>query len=227
MLSRTLHLSAAALLGAALLWPGTSRAAADELPRGPVSALVDLVPVVAEHERAGYSRTSFRHWTDADGDGCPTRAEVLKEESEVPVTQGAACRITAARWTSYYDGKVFESPARIDIDHLVPLAEAFDSGAWAWSAAEREAYANDLSDSRHLVAVSAAQNRAKADRDPAQWMPAEAGAACRYVSEWTAVKLRWALSADVAEAAALAQIAAGCPADVVEVEGDRRPGAVS
>ncbi|MEU8826511.1 HNH endonuclease family protein [Streptomyces sp. NPDC048636] len=92
-----------------------------------------------------------------------------------------------------------------------PLAGSWDSGASAWSPAERQAYANDLGDQRTLAAVTARENRSKADQDPAEWLPSDAGAVCRYVTEWTAVKARWGLSADRAEVDALEQLADGCP----------------
>ncbi|GAA2775231.1 hypothetical protein GCM10010521_62190 [Streptomyces rameus] len=82
---------------------------------------------------------------------------------------------------------------------LVPLAEAWDSGASAWTAAEREAYANDLGDDRALIAVSAASNRSKADQDPSTWLPPAAGYRCQYATDWIADKTRWGLSIDTAE----------------------------
>ena len=88
------------------------------------------------------------------------------------------------------------SPSDLDIDHLVPLAEAWDSGARNWTAAQRQAYANDLGDARALVAVTDNVNQAKGDQDPAEWMPPAAGATCRYVGEWAAVKIRWRLTVD-------------------------------
>lgn len=97
----------------------------------------------------------------------------------------------------------------LDIDHLVPLDEAWASGARSWSSARREAYANDLADPRTLVAVSLHENRSKGDRDPAQWLPARG--VCRYVADWVAVKLRWGLGVDSLERSALARVAARCP----------------
>jgi hypothetical protein len=78
-----------------------------------------------------------------------------------------------------------------DIDHLSPLAEAWDSGAWAWDADTRMRYADDLDDPRSLIAVSASANRSKGDQDPAEWMPPAASYACTYITDWVAVKTRW------------------------------------
>jgi hypothetical protein len=62
---------------------------------------------------------------------------------------------------------------------------------FAWTAQQREAYANYLDAPHHLVAVTARSNRSKADKDPAQWLPPHEPARCRYIAEWTAVKQRW------------------------------------
>ncbi|MGP4091830.1 HNH endonuclease family protein, partial [Streptomyces sp. KR55] len=96
------------------------------------------------------------------------------------------------------------------IDHLVPLAEAWDSGASGWTSTRRERYANDLGEERALVAVTARSNRQKADQDVAEWLPNDA-VVCRYVADWTAIKLRWALAIDPIEQQKLTDLAAGCP----------------
>ncbi|MFE9003060.1 HNH endonuclease family protein [Streptomyces sp. NPDC007875] len=197
---------------AAVLAGATAPAVAD--PGDTVSttlrqAIADL-PVAAE-DRTGYERSKFRHWVDADRDGCNTRAEVLIEEALEPPTVDAGCVLTGGTWHSYYDDADQTSARALDIDHMVPLAEAWDSGASAWSAGERQAYANDLGDARALVAVTARENRQKADQDPAEWLPSDEGARCQYVGEWAAVKTRWGLTVDPVEADALEQLAAGCP----------------
>nr|WP_209445400.1 HNH endonuclease family protein [Streptomyces achromogenes] len=94
---------------------------------------------------------------------------------------------------------------------MVPLAEAWDSGALAWSSVEREAYANDLGDERALIAVSAASNRSKADQDPATWLPSAAGYRCQYVTDWIADKTRWGLTIDTGEKVALTKTLSNCP----------------
>jgi hypothetical protein len=93
----------------------------------------------------------------------------------------------------------------------VPLAQAWDSGAAGWDAAQRQAYANDLDDARHLVAVTARSNRQKADQDPATWLPPHPQARCRYATEWVSVKRRWQLSVDPAEKTVLIESAGNCP----------------
>ncbi|MDT0473021.1 HNH endonuclease family protein [Streptomyces sp. DSM 41014] len=208
------------LAGLALLIPTAPAHAAPERAPGdtitvPVGrALADL-PVQAE-SRDGYERTKFKHWVDADSNGCNTRAEVLLRDAVVAPTRSGRCILTGGRWVSPYDDRMIDGPSGLDIDHLVPLAEAWDSGASAWSAAERQEYANDLGDARDLVAVSAASNRSKADKDPTEWLPT-AGYRCTYVTNWITDKTRWQLSVDPAEAATLRQILDDCPEGDVTV----------
>lgn len=165
----------------------------------------------ADERREGYVRTKFRHWVDADTDGCNTRAEVLLAEAVDAPQQGARCRLTGGRWYSYYDDVTVTDPGRLDIDHMVPLAEVWDSGAHDWTPARRQAYANDLADDRTLVAVTARSNRSKSDQDPREWLPPHQPAICRYITDWAATKLRWSLTVDPAEKQALTRTAADCP----------------
>ncbi|MDQ1033308.1 HNH endonuclease family protein [Streptomyces sp. NPDC001868] len=115
-------------------------------------------------------------------------------------------------WHSYYDDTLIEGsgPGRIDIDHLVPLAEAHDSGAYGWTTEKRRRYANDLGAEVSLIAVSARSNRQKSDQDPTTWMPIPS-VHCRYLGEWVATKKRWGLAVDPAEREALLRFAADCP----------------
>lgn len=167
---------------------------------------------VAAETRTGYDRSKFRLWVDADGDCRDTRDEVLAAESLVAVR---GCDIRVGKWRSYYDRQVTTRSSDFDIDHLVPLAEAWDSGARRWSAGTRQRYANDLGDPRSLVAVSASVNRSKSDQDPAQWQPRYDK--CRYVRQWVAVKTRWALKVNPAEKRALLVRASHCTNTVLTV----------
>ena len=158
--------------------------------------------------RDGYDRDLFRHWVDADGDGCDTRDEVLIAESRTDVTVGGGCSISGGSWYSYYDRRTWTDSGRVDIDHLVPLAEAWDSGARGWTARTRQRYANDLGDARSLVGVTDSVNQSKADQDPGEWMPAFG--TCRYLRQWVAVKHRWRLAVDRPERRALRSLASDC-----------------
>ncbi|WP_242744344.1 HNH endonuclease family protein [Streptomyces sp. CA-256286] len=166
----------------------------------------------------GYERDSFRHWIEEDGDSCTSRAEVLIAEAVTPPERGARCSLTGGSWLSYYDEAEVTDARKLDIDHMVPLAEARDSGAHAWTPERRQAYANDLDSVMSLVAVTAKTNRSKADRDPAQWMPPAGSATCTHLIDWTATKLRWGLSADDTERTALLELAEPCTDSVVEYE---------
>ncbi|MDI3403242.1 GmrSD restriction endonuclease domain-containing protein [Streptomyces cavernicola] len=194
-------------------------AAAPSAGAAGVLALEDAVGQipVAEESRQGYTRSKFKHWNaglDAD-DGCNTRAEVLVAEAVEAPDVAAGCKLSGGMWTSYYDGQEVDKSGKLAVGHMTPLAEAWDSGASKWTPARREAYANDLDAEASLVAVTARTNRQKADKDPAQWMPPNPDAQCRYIAEWTATKLRWGLSADQAEADALKVFAEACETTVV------------
>ncbi|WP_327170126.1 HNH endonuclease family protein [Streptomyces sp. NBC_01336] len=178
---------------------------------------IEQLPLAAE-SRDGYERTKFKHWVDADKDSCNTRQEVLEAESLVPVTVEAECKVVAGEWSSYYDGVTLTAPGGLDIDHMVPLAEAWDSGASQWTPARREAYANDLGAERSLVAVTAKTNRSKADQDPSTWLPPLADARCTYAADWVSTKLRWGLTVDTPEADALTELASDCGQQPVEYE---------
>ena len=160
----------------------------------PTSAAEKITLVMTADQIGGYSRNLFKHWIDVDKDGCNTRYEVLIAEAIVKPKVGARCYLTGGKWRSPYDGKVFTNPTGLDIDHMVPLAEAWRSGAWAWTAAQRMDFANDLDDSRSLLAVTASLNRSKGDRDVAAWLPIKAQ--CNYISNWIAVKWRFDLTVD-------------------------------
>ena len=162
---------------------------------------------VAREVRRGYDRDLFVHWI-SQGDGCDTRDRVLIGEARRDPAVSPDCALTGGRWFSYYDGVSTSDPATLDIDHMVPLAEAWDSGARHWSAGRRQRYANDLGDRRSLVAVTAASNRSKSDQDPREWLPDRAR--CRYLAEWVAVKLRWSLTVDRAEQRVLTRRVGSC-----------------
>lgn len=211
--------AATAVAVAALLAPVSAQAApADREPLGkpgdivtmPLQNALKVLPVAAE-DRTGYQRTSFKHWIDADHDGCNTRAEVLKTEAFITPVQGPNCKLSGGQWYSAYDNAYLDAPGKLDVDHLVPLAEAWDSGASQWSAKVREADANDLGDTRSLIAVSAKTNRSKADQDPATWLPPFEADRCQYVADWIATKMRWQLAIDPAEKAALSENGTRCP----------------
>jgi hypothetical protein len=204
----------AALLATTGLVAVPAAAHADSSWSGSLTSAIDHIPVASE-DRTGYERDKFKLWIDADGDGCDTRDEVLISEADDAPTVGSGCSLSGGRWYSYYDGEYATDAGDLDIDHVVPLAEAWDSGASDWTAQEREDYANDLGDSHTLVAVTASLNRSKGDQDVAEWLPPIND--CRYIKDWVTAKIRWGLSQDSAEKSALEDVAAGCTNSTITV----------
>ena len=165
------------------------------------SAIGVLQNIRVQNERGnGYVRALFEHWRDIDGDGCDSRQQVLKRDSvTLPQVDPYSCKVIAGDWESPYDGARWSDPTDIDIDHVVALKEAWDSGAWAWSSAMRKAYANDTSDKRTLLAVTDNVNQRKSDKDPSNWTPPLKSYLCTYLGNWISVKARWNLSMDKSE----------------------------
>ena len=167
---------------------------------GPAAAaLLNELDVLPEQD-SGYDRSDWPHWSDLDGDGCNTRCEVL-----------AAERRDDGSWYSVFDGRSTTTPREFDIDHLVPLAEAHESGGWQWDRTTRRNFANDEIYAHSLIAVSASSNRSKGKKDPGEWLPPDAGSHCFYADAWVRVKHRWSLSVDLAELIALGRILTDCP----------------
>lgn len=162
--------------------------------------------------RVPYARREWVHWVDADGDCQDTRTEVLIAESEVPVTfvDTRHCTVARGRWTCPYTGAVFEDPRALDVDHLVPLEVAHSAGGDQWLSATKRAYANDLDEPDHLVAVAVSANRSKGSRSPDQWMPPDRSSWCWYARAWAAAKKRWGLRVTGAEQKTVMQIENEC-----------------
>ena len=185
-----------------------------------VGLVLDLLEglVIAAEERIGYDRDLFPHWSDLDRDGCDTRREVLIRDSRVEsgLDPNRTCWIVSGLWYSYYDDEWLEGPSALDIDHLVPLAEAWDSGASGWSRDQREAFANDEG---ALLAVTASSNRSKGASDPAEWMPPNEDFTCPYVAAWVATKAKWGLTLDRRESDFLNGLLAGeCAGTTLSIE---------
>ncbi|WP_141013165.1 HNH endonuclease family protein [Nocardioides sambongensis] len=210
LFSTTRLLAVLSLLAAGLLGVPAAPAQAATFS-GTLAQAVAQIPTASE-SNSGYDRDLFPHWVDANGDCQNTRAEVLisERETDTPLTYTSAskCTVKSGRWYSYYDGVSWTAASDVDIDHMVPLAEAWGSGARSWTTARRQAYANDLGDHRTLVGVTDNVNQSKSDQDPAQWLPTRSR--CRYVAEWVAVKVRWGLSADASEKSVLNSYAGSC-----------------
>jgi len=194
MRSRT---STGVIVGLLLGVPASSTAATDA-PR----ALDVLAFVVVEDEHQdGYDRSLFAEGVDDDGNGCDTRVEVLiRDTLDLPQIDPFGCHVLAGRWLSVYDDVTTTDPTLLDVDHVVALKEAWDSGAWRWGDQRRDDFANNLLDVRTLRAVTRVANQSKGDADPSNWLPPNEAFVCQYLADWIAIKVRWGLSMDQSEA---------------------------
>ncbi|MFD6420182.1 HNH endonuclease family protein [Streptomyces sp. NPDC060194] len=186
--------------------------AAQAAPPTPVSAAtarsyLASLTVSAEGSSSGYSRDAFPHWITVSG-ACNTREQVLKRDGTGVVTD-SSCAATSGSWYSPYDGATWTAASDIDIDHMVPLAEAWRSGANSWSTATRQAFANDLTRPQ-LLAVTDNVNQSKGDQDPAEWLPSRTSYRCTYARMWVQVKYHYGLRVDSAEKSALSGILNAC-----------------
>lgn len=168
---------------------------------------LDRLTVAGWASMAGYRRDRFEHWT-AQGDSCDTRDVVLQRDGR-DVVKTDECAITSGTWFSPYDGATTSDPGDLDIDHMVPLANAWRTGAKEWTEQQREQFANDLTRPQ-LIAVTSGTNRSKGDQDPSQWRPPRQAYWCQYAHDWVAVKSHWRLSVTAAEKVALEDMLGTC-----------------
>lgn len=179
------------------------------------AAAVDRLEVRTADDPAlpDYRRAEFGDDWDYDPTtGCNVRERVLIEESIVEPTVDDRCRTTVGRWRSAYDGVETDDPADLQIDHLVPLSDAWRSGAATWTYERRHAFANDLVEPETLIAVTGHTNQSKGDRSPDEWLPPDRASWCDYAAAWVAVKLRWGLSVTGPEKSTLVSVLSGCGA---------------
>jgi Protein of unknown function (DUF1524) len=194
---------------ATLLAGGSPAQAAPPTPIAASTARTYLseLTVKAEGSLTGYSRDKFPHWITQYGT-CDTREVVLKRDG-TNVVQDSNCTATSGSWYSPYDGATWHAASDVDIDHVVPLAEAWRSGASNWTTAQRQAFANDLTHAQ-LVAVTDNVNQSKGDQDPAEWLPPLTGYRCMYARMYVWVKHAYNLSVDSAEKSALSSVLNNC-----------------
>jgi hypothetical protein len=133
----------------------------------PLTILVAIVSASAAQDRPPYDRSLYRHWIEVEGTCRDVRTAVLIRDAEpgtVFFADPGECRVGGGVWRDPYTGKFLSNPSAIDIDHMVPLKNAHESGGWAWDASRRQEYAKDLRYRWHLLAVSGWANRSKGDR---------------------------------------------------------------
>lgn len=169
-------------------------------------------------------RLQFGKWRPLgyDGSCLNARGLVLERESKVRVATRAnsiGCTVVSGRWVDPYNGEVHEAADEMAIDHLVPLKNAYDNGAWKWSANKRCLYFNSQKNNYHLQAVGARENAVKGDSGPDRYMPPLRSRQCTYLREWLMVKATWDLAIPVDEGEAIIENArqAGCKDAELEV----------
>ena len=187
--------------------------ACSELPfPATTSENLSLTVAPVSSDIPAYDRDEWRHWIDEDRDCQDTRQEVLIEESTSPVEyeDSDQCRVAEGEWDGPYTGEQFTDPSDLDIDHMVPLANAHRSGSWAWDEGRKRQYANDLSYAGHLIAVQNSANRAKGADGPEEWRPPYRSYWCQYAIDWITIKNTWKLTATSAEADSLSEMLNTC-----------------
>ncbi|KAF2649306.1 hypothetical protein K491DRAFT_721798 [Lophiostoma macrostomum CBS 122681] len=170
-------------------------------------SLLSGLTVAAQGSQDGYSRDLFPHWITQSGT-CNTREVVLKRDGTSVVTD-SSCAATSGSWFSPYDGATWTAASDVDIDHVVPLSNAWKSGAAAWTTARRQAYANDLTNPQ-LIAVTDNVNQAKGDSGPESWKPPLTSYYCTYAKMWVKVKSVYSLTITSAEKSALTSMLNTC-----------------
>ena len=178
-----------------------------DVDSGRAGSLLAELTVAEAGSMRGYSRDRFPHWEERDG--CDTRETVLRRDGQDLNVDDQTCEVRDGTWTSPFDGERLTDPGDVEIDHLVPLANAWRSGASEWGEQRRTEFANDL-ERPQLTAVSADSNRAKGDQDPSQWKPPERDYWCHYARDWVVVKHHWDLSVTAAEQDALEDMLRTC-----------------
>jgi hypothetical protein len=155
------------------MWGGASGTSQVSTP-AEASAALSKLKVASAGSMSGYSRDRFPHWSKASSFGwdppqtsCDSRqAALIRDGKNVQV--GKSCKVTSGMWLDPYTGKTYSDPQDLDIDHVVPLANAWRSGASSWDDKQRERYANDP---EVLLTAEDNANQAKGDKGPEAWKP--------------------------------------------------------
>lgn len=153
---------------------------------------LDSLTVQPKGSSEGYDRSLFPHWNVVESP-CTARQYVLERDGFDVVTDDD-CQPTSGEWYSTYDDVWWDGDvSEISVDHLVPLSEAWQTGAADWSTDERREFANDITTSQ-LWAVTGTINSEKGDSDPSEWMPPNSDVHCDYVKSWVNVKYEYDLT---------------------------------
>ncbi|MFV8258168.1 HNH endonuclease family protein [Bdellovibrio bacteriovorus] len=157
-----------------------------------------------DHHTDGYGNVGERYdrakhfggWlNDHRDDNCHnTRAKVLMRDSEVPVGFASnGCTVSTGQWQDPYGDRQYSRASDIQIDHFVPLKNAYISGAHKWNRVKRCLYSNYLGNEFHLLSVFGKENASKSDKTPEGYMPPNPAYRCQYLVQWLKVKMIWSL----------------------------------
>lgn len=140
-----------------------------------------------------YDRKQFDHWIDEDKDCQNTRQEILIARSLTPAKLGGKrkCTVRSGEWKDFYYNETLQKAGEVDIDHVVPLKHAWETGADSWDSEKRRAFANDP---ENLVITNRKYNRQKGAKTILEWMPIDRSYACRYANQWFLIKEKYKLS---------------------------------
>ncbi|KOV58772.1 HNH endonuclease family protein [Streptomyces sp. MMG1121] len=201
------------LPAAALLLAAVSAGPALADPPAPPSAStarseLAALTVATPHSMNGYARDKFDIWA-SQPDGCTTRQEVLARDGKNVQDKPGSCQPASGSWYSVYDNSTVTEVAKATIDHMVPLAMAWKSGADTWTPDQRKAFGNDLKDPQLLIA-SESSNSSKGDSGPDVWKPTNHAFWCTYAEDYTHVKSVWKLTTTAAEKSALSSMLDTC-----------------
>ena len=199
--------------------------------RGTALALLGTLTVKGRAPKTGFSRAQFGpSWTDdndaPDGhNGCRTRDDVLARDLARARTSNG-CTVDSGELVDPYTGTRIAfrygvvSSAAVQIDHVVALGDAWQTGAQQWSVQKRTAFANDP---LNLLAVDGSTNAGKGDSDAASWLPPNKSYRCAYVARQVAVKARYGLWLTAAELGAITRVLSRCPGEAAPTEGAASP----
>ena len=205
----------AALLAITLLLPEAASAVTVKKERA--TTIIETLAVKGRAAKTGYDRSSFSHWRDPDRNGCDARNDILRRDltNLVIKSDSNGCKVLGGVLADPYSGKNIDfvfGASLIDIDHVVALSNAWQTGAFQFTSEIRLQFANDP---LNLLAVSASLNRQKGDGDAATWLPPTKSYRCQYVARQIAVKKKYGLWITKPEKVAMSTLLAKCPKEEI------------
>jgi hypothetical protein len=170
-----------------------------------------IILAITNTAHSKYVRKEWKHWSDRDKNCLNTKEEILKARSKsIVLTSKKGCRIKSGSWDDYYYPETISDMKQIDVDHLIPLKHAYDTGGANWSPEKKEQFANDP---ENLVITNKKYNREKGAKGIDQWLPVNKAYACKYVRDWIKVKKKYGLNLLKDELGTIHQIKVNCRID--------------